>query len=276
MKKINLLLLFILLAVLVGCKGDNDDEFNPDKVEAEHSLFTEGFSSYVKISTNVAEEDGEIIPKYSITAFMHVLEGINREITYYQFDWVTSDNTFDTYYNREFGEPLRFIAQQFLPFVKVSGNAIDKISGLIKYKTKINDTFVKKEVKYSENIIKYNPSDYSEISNQDDVLSMNIYKFDFVDGNYHFKYQFNFKTTNEIVHLDMQSWFKTKNGDVYPLMGLYNYATKSENYLSVSDEVISGTVELDEIYIKVVYIYNNKTHVLTNIFKVEELTPLED
>ncbi|HHX00169.1 MAG TPA: hypothetical protein GX740_02550 [Acholeplasmataceae bacterium] len=279
MKKHNFLLLLLLILTLVGCKKpvvEEEEEFKPEKIEAEHSFIVDDFSSYIKLSTNLFLEEEEIVPKHSITAFMHIVKGVNREITYYQYDWVTVDGTFDTYYKRDFSEPSRFIAQQFLPFVKVSGNEIDTISGLIKYKSKLDDVLEERVVKYKEEILKFNQSDFTNNSNHDEILNFNVYKFDFEDNDYHFKFAINFEIEAEPIHIDMQSWIKTKDDEVYPLMGLYNYATYSENYLSVSDEIVSGIVDIEEIYVKLVYIYKGNTKVITNIFNINDLVPLEE
>ena len=277
MKKLNLFLLLILSIILVGCKKEDvgEEEFKPEKIIAEHEFINDGLISFIKLSSNLYQGENTIDLKHSITAFIHVTKGIYREITYYQFDYVTVDNTYETFYNREFAKPTRFVAHQFLPFVKVSGNAFAEVSGLIKYKTNLSLVIEEKEVKYKETILKFNENDYVNNSTNDDIIEVAIYKFD-LDDDYHFKYKIDFKVENEPIHLDMQSWFKTTSGTVYPLMGLYNYATYAEDYLSVSDEIISGIVEIEQIYFKVIYIYNNKTYTLTSIFNVNDLVLLEE
>lgn len=272
MKKYLIFTLLILALTLVGCKKV-PEEFVPEKIEANHEFLNDDFLSFIKLSTNLELDQDQIIPKYSMTAFMHITRGVNRKINYFQVDWITSDDTYDIYYRNELDtqNPSRFIAQEFLPFVKVSGNKIDSIKAYYKYESLINGVMETREVKYQEEVLKFNEDDFIETSNEDDVLNLNINKHDINDDEYRFKYSINFKTDEIPIHLDMQSWIRTKDGNVYPLMGLYNYATFSENYISVSDEIINKVVEIEEIFMKIVYSYDNKTYTVTNIFDINEL-----
>ena len=272
MKKYLIFALIVLVSTLVGC-NKKPVEFIPDRIEANHEFLNDDFLSFIKLSTDLELDQGQITPKYSMTAFMHIARGTNRKINYYQVDWITSDNTYDIYYRNEVAvtTPSRFIAQEFLPFVKVSDNAIDTIKAHYKYQSSINEVMEVREVKYKEEVLNFNEEDYTQISNQDDVFNISLKKSNLNDDKYRFKYSINFKTEDEAVHLDMQSWIKTKDGDIYPLMGLYNYATFSEDYISVSDEIVDKVVEIEEIYIKLIYSYNDNLYTLTNIFDINSL-----
>lgn len=259
-KKLFIVLLFSLLIVSVGCK--DKEEFVPGKIQAGHNFYDEDFFSYIKLSTNLSIIDGEIVPKYSITTQMKVNNGTARKIKYYQIDWITSDDTYETYYrnDEDAQNDSRFIGQEFLPFVRISGDSMKTIKGLFQYQRTINATIEEKELAYSEDVFTFSHDDFINSSNSiENVLSFGINYDDSDEENYRFKIFIDFVENTNPSHIDMQSWFEIDNGDVYPLMGLYHYATKSENYLSVSDEKITKEIVIKTLYIKLNYIINNET-----------------
>lgn len=252
MKKIFVFINIFLVFFLVSCKKDNT--YIAEKIEANHEFFNENFISFLKISTTLDKEDNDIYPKYSIIAYMHIVNGTERRITSYQVDWISGEDKYDTYYRNQLNviTPARFIAQQFLPFVRLEGDELHKVKVYYKYRAKIEDIFSVQEFKYEEDILKYSSDDYILLKNELPI-DINIYKNESDLTNYRLRFELLFNNgETKKSHIDIQTWIKTTSGNIYPFIGLYNYATYSEDYISISDELIPRIVDIDEIYIKAI------------------------
>ncbi|MCK9536071.1 MAG: hypothetical protein M0R05_00555 [Bacilli bacterium] len=250
---INCLLLILIILFLLGCDQKNN-AFKPEKINANHSFYNSDFASFLKISSDVLIENDKLTPRYAITIHMRVSRGTERKIMYYQIDWISADDGYDTYYHIASVTDDRYVGQRFLPPSTVGDDAIKKVKAYFKYCHTVDGVAAENEYAYSEEIIAFPGNEFSsDISELQNKVDLGIVLNDDDSDDYRFKFYISFLNHDIPSHIDYQSWYETDNGSVLPLIGIYNYATLGDDYLSISDEKITKEITIKNIYMKLVY-----------------------
>lgn len=257
MKKI--LIIFILsisLLNLSACKKGKD--YEPEKIVAEHQFFDDNFYNYIRYINYPYSNNNSIIFKQSLTAYMGVKNGTSRSINSYQYDY--SHSKLEIYYNLDprklEGGTLRRFSHEFLPEY-LFDEKIKSISGKVNYSYKEDaiehiKTYTFKEIFFNEGFID------SSFTEEKQIVEFTFSIISNSNENFNrLKINAIIPKTNNPFHLDFQTFIKTKSGDVYPFLGIYNYNLIDEDYLSISDLKLDKEIDID--YLLIYAEYNNGT-----------------
>ena len=279
MKKYLITFLFIFLMLFVGCKKDPEDQdkvTTADPIEAVHEVNVDGdeVSPYLLVQSVLNENNDliysltyiSIFPKnYSYNGNEFTLTG--RFYDYYQVDYLTESGKYENYFHKYdyLDSTERSYGQNFMP----SGNfkeQLDVLRVLVKYRFTRNGNEENKEIKFQEEIIKFDSTKYNQndlgnyqvklIKNKNQSEPFNRYKLSIdLDDNI---------TTG---HYDIQTWVEI-NGKLYPFVGYYHYRPNHGDIYTLTDIEVSDIYSISKIYYNIRY-YNNDD--VMNIYYVEEL-----
>lgn len=248
-KKILICLLLIMVLLVSGCNKNkgNDEDFTPEVLEGTHTIIEKDLDIYLLVQGKPV--DNEL--KYAITIYSDFKkeERTSRHYSYYQVDYYTNElNQYYHFFDYATDGTERSYAQQFLPYNKLS-DKLKEIIVMFEYSFMIGEvvyeekcTFKEEMINFDENII------YLQEINE---YSVNISKTLDEDKNSRFKLSININH-DRVGHLDFTAFVKLSDGNIYPLYGLYHYNFDRGNYLSVSDTVIKGDIEIENVY----YVFN--------------------
>lgn len=258
MKKLMLMVLTLLSLIAFGCR----ETYTPKPIAAGHGFYDEELFSFFTVSTVFEPKEEEIILKYAITAQMHIVTGTQRKLNVFQADWITLDDTYDSYYRFEKDDETdsRFAGQEFLPPMPMSGGGLKSISALYQYVRTVDNRFEEKTVSYYEPMLTYDAGEFSSPSLlPEGIPDFGVQYLDTDEQNYRFKFYIDFEDSLSPSHIDLQSFIQTAEGTVYPLWGLYHYAGIAKDYLSVSDEKVTREVPITAVFLKLLYYTNGTT-----------------
>ena len=272
------IIILLLLCMLAGCGREEDyepmkpeDREGFEKISAEHTIIDEDVSTYLLIKNKPFND--QLL--YSITLYMNFEKGnrTSRYHEYYQMDYYLENDVFGTHYHDfdRIDGAKRNYGQNFMPYYNL-GSDIKYFNFLSQYSFMMKDDSGKdilyeKELKYKEEIIKFEKDanyvaiqkeDNNEDQNIEDQNTENQNKFDFkftkqsIEGEKYNRYKLNiypkFEESDEFVgHLDIQCFIKCGE-DIYPYLGLYHYNIVNGNYVTVSDELLDKTYNIEKLY----------------------------
>ena len=248
MKKYFILIISFILILGISCKKKeeenktNKEDFKIIEFTGEHinSLNNDNLLSYIIYRAKPSDE-GLL---QSLSFYSHILKNnvTNRENVYYQVDYKFSNNVKETYYHI-FDYKDRYerqYIQNYYPYNKSNQGFIDNVSVLFQYSFDTNGNKINKEIKYSEDIIKFIDKE-NNINNDFDLEFTKIEELKY-------KLFFNFdceKYNNG--HFDLQT-FLMFGDEVIPFYGLYNYGVEALNYQTVSSEEFDNGYKPIRIY----------------------------
>lgn len=250
-KRLFICLLFVMVLLVTGCNKNKeyDEDFTPDVLEGTHTIIEKDLDIYLLVQGKPVNNE----LNYSITIYSDFKKEnrTSRHYSYYQVDYYTNDLKLEQYYH--FFDYItdgteRSYAQQFLPYNKLS-DKLKEIIVMFEYSFMIGEVVYEEKCTFKEEIIEFDKSqNYLNESNDYNVaISKNLDQ----DGNSRFKLSIDINHARE-GHLDFTAFVELSDGNVYPLYGLYHYNFERGNYLSVSDTVLKGDIEIENIY----YVFN--------------------
>lgn len=281
MKKCLNLILIICVFFLLGCKEkeapieEKEEEYQTKElINASHvyDLDSDEVNPYIVVK-GLPGEDNNII--YSVIIFLNFPMNYNgsvltkRYYNYLQCDYYT-ENEETTYYHTflhsdDDGAHLSNafnIAPRY-----VTKDKLTKIFLNLQYEYEL-DSKQEKEIKFCENILSFDESNFSDIISQA-VEEEKKYSFDVLitkneeeDFN-RYKLIINLDKENATGHYDIQTWVKC-NDKIIPFLGYYHYRVMNGNIQTVSDEKISIEENVNMIYYMVRYYDSNGN--ITNIY----------
>ena len=281
MKKYLIIFLMLFLVLFIGCGEDTPDEPSEEikeveAIEAEHIYNVEGdeISPYIMVQSILDEEKNLI---YSITYVSAFLKSIKEndetiDITarfydYYQVDYKTLSGTLYKYFHQYdyIDSKERFYAQNFEPNYNFK-EQLDNLKVLVKYRfDKLGKTF-NKEIKFEEEIIKFDINEFN-VNNLGNIdVRLNKIKNENEDFN-RYKLSINLDDSITLGHYDIQTWIEI-DGDVYPFVGFYHYRPNHGDIHTESDIKINEKYIISKIYYKIVY-YSNENEI-KNVYYVSE------
>ena len=245
-KKIFILLLLIFMLVITGCNTNKpSDDFTPEVLTGSHNITSEDLDIYLLVQGKPV--NGEL--NYAITIYSDFLKEnrTSRHYNYYQVDYYTSDLNRNVYYH--FFDYItdgteRSYAQRFLPFNKLSSE-LKEIIVQFDYSFMVGEVVYEKQAIFKEEMIVFDST--VNYLTEHKLYDVSIYKELDENNNSRFKLSISLNHAKE-GHLDFTAFVKLSDGKVYPLYGLYHYNFGRGNYQSVSDTVINGDVEIENIY----------------------------
>lgn len=250
-KYIIIILTFAILFFLTSCGGYKIEGLKYDKIEAHHNLYDENISSYILIKSQPDLDSKNMV--YNITFYSDFLRGTGRYYHYYQVDYKDSENTIHQYYHVfDYSETERKYAQKFAPHEIIDG--INEIDCAIEYEYKLDDINpITNVLKYHEDIIKYNKSDFNELCDSD-LFNVSLDKIEKEN-----KYKFTISVEENLFsgHFDFQAFALTKDGSVFPFYGIYHYEVQRGDYLTLSYEEIDKKIEVVSFYYILNYYYDD-------------------
>lgn len=255
-KYVSFICLIILCLLFIGCKKDEvpvDENGNyvAPILEGEHTIFEKDLDIYLLVQGKPEYQFGteKIDLKYAITIYSDFKKEnrTSRHYSYYQVDYITKDSKLNQYYH--FFEFVtdgteRSYAQRFLPYNKLS-DLLDLIKVKFEYSFMIDEVVYEEECVFEEDILEFNISD-NYLDNVNDY-NVSINKTVDEDNNNRYKLSLEIIEAKE-GHLDFTAFVKFTDGNIYPLYGLYHYNFARGSYASVSDTIVSGKLEIEEVY----------------------------
>lgn len=276
-----LIIILLLFCMLAGCGGE--EEYEPmkpedregfEKITAEHTIIDEDVSTYLLVKNKPFKN--QLL--YSITLYMDFEKGnrTSRYYEYYQMDYYLDNGKFGTHYHdfdRIDGAQRKY-GQNFMPYYNIGSN-IQYFNFLSQYSFMMKnendkDVLYEKELKYKEEIITFESDANYIVINKNNNNEMFDFKFvkQSNEGEKYNRYKLNiypeFNGDKSFVgHLDIQCFIKCGE-DIYPYLGLYHYNIQNGDYVSVSDELLDKTYNIEKLYF-IINKYDNNT---TNLEKL--------
>ena len=248
-KRLFICLLLLMVLLVTGCNKnkENDEDFTPEVLEGTHTIAEQDLDIYLLVQGKPV--NGEL--KYAITIYSDFKKEnrTSRHYSYYQVDYYTDKlNQYYHFFDYATDGTERSYAQQFLPYNKLS-DRLKEIVVMFEYSFMIGEVVYEEKCTFKEEMISFDNS--KEYLNEINDYNVSITKTLDEDENSRFKLSININH-NRKGHLDFTAFVKLSDGNIYPLYGLYHYNFDRGNYLSVSDTIIKGDVEIENIY----YVFN--------------------
>ena len=245
--------------------------------EYSHSMGSDNVSVYLKVSSNVtidAEKDKETTQ--IVTAYLNDGLADKDFLVHYEFSGLTTEGKMDYMYSgsrsnfdttpqihslgvhktTEGGAYKTLFGKILYHSIGEDGSATDNI--VYRFKEPII-TLTKKEIK-SQEVTK---TEYK------DIMSFNVRFVKATDSNMYNAYTtISLKSDELKYHLDYQSYVLTEDGELYPLVGFYNYYYTGQKMITSTEKINS---QLKPEYIIVKAIYTDSTGKSSLIFYKEKI-----
>lgn len=249
-KRICIYLLLVMLILITGCKKNKvDEDFTPNILEGTHTIIENDLDIYLLIQGKPINNE----LKYAITVYSDFKKEnrTSRHYSYYQVDYYTNDSNRNQYYHffdYATDGTERSYAQQFLPYNKLS-DKLKEVIVMFEYSFMIGEVVYEEKCTFKEEMISFD----SNKNYLDEITDYNVSISKTLDENQNSRFKLAIDINHEKVgHLDFTAFVKLNDGNIYPLYGLYHYNFDRGNYVSVSDTVIKGDVEIENVY----YVFN--------------------
>ena len=245
--------------------------------EYSHTMGSDNISVYLKVSSNVtvdAEKDKETTQ--TVTAYLN--DGLTEKdyLVHYEFSGLTTEGKMDYMYSgsrsnfdttpqihslgvhktTDGGAYKTLFGRVLYHSINEDGNATDNI--VYRFKEPVI-TLTKKEIK-SQEVTK---TEYK------DIMSFNVRFVKATDSNMYNAYTtISLKSEELKYHLDYQSYILTEDGELYPLVGFYNYYYTGQKMITSTEKINS---QLKPEYIIVKAVYTDSIGKTTAIFYKEKI-----
>lgn len=264
MRKYLICILLVFTLFLGSCKKE-EEQFVAKEIIADHVTLVDNdeISPYVIIQSVLDENDNLIYSLYYISIFPKQFNDQETNVTlterfydYYQVDYITESGKYDNYYHQYnyIDKSERSYGQNFLPQYDFK-EELKTVNVLVKYRFTKNNEELVKEIKFKEEIIKFNIDNYNNINNNKYYVNLVKTKNDNEDFN-RYKLEINFDNLITKGHFDIQTWVEIDD-KIYPFVGYYHYRPNHGNIYSTTDIKMTAQKEINKMYCNICYYDEN-------------------
>lgn len=223
----------------------------------EPATYNEEINPYVLIrGETTKDKDENFYSSTQLFAYIRAMNETNVSSVMYEYSALDSKGVMKYYLES---------SRTVLPVVHTSSKKIDlmdsyleKLFVRIRYNVKEDEEIIPKEYKFSEEILQLTKKDLEMYKLGNVLEDKATVKFEFKeDSSNKDKYTTNFEITlddkTKPHRINFQSWLVTKEQEIYPLLGLYNYCYP-DKFKSSYTTSVNKYVQPEWIYSKLVYI----------------------
>lgn len=249
----------------------------------EHLAYNYEIDPYIKSTNSITSDaNGNVTVKHSFAAYIYNNYATALNNVRFQFSGLDKEGSVDYISGTDYWSSTSApTIHTMMSNQTVGGGAYEKIFGKIQYKINKSETEVlDRTVTFAEEIIELKKSELGSSKFKD--LNVFAGKFSFTvkanepvsdSSNYTFTNTITFNNPGEKFHFDYQAFIVTKDKEIYPIGGLYNYFYFSTEAATISmTSKANKTIDIEYVYVKAYYTDNNKN--VTEVFYKVDLATL--